>query len=213
MKIPIDVEVQCSDGPAGHTAAIIIDPAARQVTHIVVKGKGALLGEFLVPLAMIDQCTPYSVILRWSREKLAAAPRFDKAMSVDADGISADDMSADDMSTDDTLMYPYAGVNDINFGAPAPSSFVQVEQVPGSGVAVHLGAHVDASDGRVGKVDEFVVNRDTGAIVYLVLRHGHLWKKEEIAVPISEVDHIADDIVYLKLDKAGVEALPALKGG
>ncbi len=50
MQIPIDVEVQCTDGPAGHTAAIIVDPATKQVTHVVVKGKGTLLGEFLVPV-------------------------------------------------------------------------------------------------------------------------------------------------------------------
>src|SRR5262245_33787979 len=132
MQIPIDVEVQCTDGPAGHTAAIIVDPVNKQVTHVVVKGKGALLGQFLVPVDMIDQATPHAVILRWSREKLAEAERFDKAIVVDAGGISVDN----------AMVWPYAGVDDINFGAPSPSTFVQVEQVPGSEVAVHVGAHV-----------------------------------------------------------------------
>lgn len=198
MQIPMDVEVQCTDGPAGHTAAIIVDPASKQVTHVVVKGKGTLMGEFLVPVDMVDQATPHAVILRWSREKLAEADRFDKAIIVDQGGISPEG----------GMMWPYAGVDDINFGSPSPSTYIQVEQVPGSEIAVHVGAHVDATDGRVGKIDEFVIDRESGTITHIILRHGHLWSKEEISVPVSAIDHIADDIVYLKLDKAGVEALP-----
>jgi sporulation protein YlmC with PRC-barrel domain len=200
MQIPIDVEVQCTDGVAGHTAAIIIDPSTKQVTHVVVRGKGTLLGDYLVPVDMIDQATPHAVYLRWNHEKLAAAERFDRAIVVDAGGVSMEG----------GMLWPYAGVDSMNFSAPTPSAFVQVEQVPGSEVAVHVGAHVDATDGRVGKVDEFVIDRESGAITHIILRHGHLWNKEEISVPVSAVDHIADDIVYLKLDKNAVEALPVL---
>jgi sporulation protein YlmC with PRC-barrel domain len=156
------------------------------------------LGEYLVPLDMVDQATPHAVYLRWNREKLEAAERFDKAVVVDDGGIAGGA----------GMIWPYAGVDDVNFGAPSPSMFVQVEQIPGSEVAVHVGAHVDATDGRVGKVDEFVIDRDSGTITHIVLRHGHLWNKEEISVPVSAIDHIADDIVYLKLDKDAVAALP-----
>ena len=198
MKIPMDVKVECTDGTAGHTAAIIIDPAAKQVTQVVVKGKGNLVGEFLVPLAMIDQATPYALILRLSREKLAAAPRFDQTIIV-SDGTSGDG---------GLPLYP--PVEYVNFGAASLPAYVQVEQVPDAGIAVHVGAHVDATDGRVGKMDEIMINRDTGDIEYITLLHGHLWGKKEICVPIGEVDHIADGIIYLKLDKACVEALPVL---
>jgi sporulation protein YlmC with PRC-barrel domain len=198
MQIPIDVEVQCTDGVVGHTSAIIVDPATKAVTHVVVRGKGTLLGEYLVPLDMVDQATPHAVYLRWNREKLEAAERFDKAVVVDDGGIAGGA----------GMIWPYAGVDDVNFGAPSPSMFVQVEQIPGSEVAVHVGAHVDATDGRVGKVDEFVIDRESGTITHIVLRHGHLWNKEEISVPVSAIDHIADDIVYLKLDKDAVAALP-----
>lgn len=199
MKIPIDVKVECTNGAAGHTAAIIINPAARQVTHIVVKGKGDLVGEFLVPLDMIDQATPYALILRLSREKLEAETRFDKTILTDQSG---------DLVGNDLLMY--SGSDNVNLGAVSLPTYVQVEQIPGSAIALHIGAHVDAVDGRVGKMDEIIINRDTGDIDYITLRHGHLWGKKEICVPIADVDHIVDDIVQLKLDKAGIEALPVL---
>ncbi len=198
MKLPLDVKVECTDGTAGHTYAIIIDPAAQRVTHVVVKGKGDLVGEFVVPLEMIEQATPYGLILRLSLEKLAAAPRFDQTIIVSDNASSAGDVS----------VYPV--VDTMNFGAASLPAYVQVEQVPGTGIPLHVGAHVDAADGRVGKIDEIIINRDTGDIDYITLLHGHLWGKKEICVPVAEVDHMADDVIYLKLDKASVEALPVL---
>ncbi len=78
----------------------------------------------------------------------------------------------------------------MTFGAPLPAAFVQVEEVPGSGVAVHVGAHVEATDGRVGKVDEFLVDRKSSAITHVVLHQGHLWGKRSISVPVSAIDRI-----------------------
>ena len=86
---------------------------------------------------------------------------------------------------------------------------MQVEQLPEAELPVHSGAHVDASDGRVGRVDAFQVDDATGAITHLVLRRGHLWGKREITVPSSAIDHVADDVVYLRLDKAAIEDLPS----
>ena len=76
MQIPIDVEVQCTDGEAGRTAAIIVDPATRQVTHVVVKGKGTLLGEFLVPVDRSTRRHPSTLILRWSRVEAGGGAPF-----------------------------------------------------------------------------------------------------------------------------------------
>ena len=73
--------------------------------------------------------------------------------------------------------------------------------------ADHIGAPVRM---LIHDLHVLVINRDTGDLAYVILRHGHLWHKEEICVPVTAVDHIADDIVYLNLDKAGVEALPVL---
>jgi len=43
-----------------------------------------------------------------------------------------------------------------------------------------------------------------------MLREGHVWAPKEVTIPISEVDRIAEKIVYLKMSRANVEALPAI---
>jgi hypothetical protein len=45
------------------------------------------------------------------------------------------------------------------------------------------------------------------------MREGHLWGQKEITIPVSAIARVEEDTVYLKLDKAGVEALPAVPAG
>ncbi|MCX6050608.1 MAG: hypothetical protein NT075_36420 [Chloroflexi bacterium] len=85
---------------------------------------------------------------------------------------------------------------------------VTVEQVPPAELGIHRGAHVEASDGRVGQVDEFLVNPANFHITHLVLREGHLWGKQVVTISVSAIESIKDDCVYLKLSKAELLALP-----
>ncbi len=73
---------------------------------------------------------------------------------------------------------------------------------------MHRGARVEATDGYVGKVDEFVVNPENGHITHLVMREGHLWGKKDVIIPLSAMGETRGDTVFLKLDKAQIEALP-----
>jgi sporulation protein YlmC with PRC-barrel domain len=70
---------------------------------------------------------------------------------------------------------------------------------------------VAARDGTLGHVGELVLNPETGHISHLVLEEGHLWAKKEVAVPVSAIDYLLEDTVYLKLDKREVESLPTVQ--
>jgi hypothetical protein len=84
------------------------------------------------------------------------------------------------------------------------------EYVPGGELAVHPGTHVQATDGRVGIVEELIIDPGSEQVTHFVLEEGHLWGKKEVTIPLSAVDHVEGDTVYLKLDKAAVEELPTL---
>ncbi|MBU0735010.1 MAG: PRC-barrel domain-containing protein, partial [Proteobacteria bacterium] len=91
-------------------------------------------------------------------------------------------------------------------GTPA-GVFVEHEAVPAGGLVVHKGAGGFATDGHVGRVDEFLVEKKSGRITHLIMLEGHLWGKREISIPVSQVDHYEDGKIYLKIDKRGVEGL------
>jgi sporulation protein YlmC with PRC-barrel domain len=86
----------------------------------------------------------------------------------------------------------------------------RIRPIPPGELAVRRGASVRASDGRVGKVDQFVVDPESGLITHLCLREGSLWGDRMVCIPVTEIDHIEEKVVHLKMDKKAVEAMPSL---
>jgi sporulation protein YlmC with PRC-barrel domain len=204
VEIPLNVDVRCSDGLCGRSTCIILNPVTEEVTHFVVKASGLLGDEYLVPIDAIFESTSDDIRLRWSRDDFAKAEPFIKSVFIGKDESTflAESMSAS------TFMWPYA----VAGGDPYQPSMLaalyeQVEQVPAGELAVRRGTEVEATDGRVGKVDEFLIDPLTSHITHLVLRKGHLWGERDITIPVSHIDRVAPEAVYLKLDKEAVNAL------
>jgi hypothetical protein len=86
---------------------------------------------------------------------------------------------------------------------------VEHQQIPLGELAVHRGTRVEATDGHVGHVDEFVVNKVDGSITHLVMREGHLWGQKDVIIPLSALGETHEDTVFLNLDKQQIESLPA----
>jgi sporulation protein YlmC with PRC-barrel domain len=209
MDIPLDVEVHCSDGACGKSTAIIVEPNTEKVTHFVVQAEGS---QYLVPIEAIAVSAANRIQLRWSRQELAAAPPFEKAVFAGEDlGAYAAPALAGP-----SIAWPYGAENEYMLEAAA-AAYVPVEQIPEGERAIHSGAYVEATDGGVGQVEEFLIDPATGRITHLVLRKGHLWGKKDVTIPLDQIDRVEDDVVYLKLSKEAVgelEAVPVrLRGG
>ena len=207
MEIPLNVDVRCSDGVCGRSTSIILNPVAEEVTHFVVKASGLLGDEFLVPLDAIFESDSTYIRLRWSREDFAQAEPFIKAVFIgkDESAFLAESMSAS------TFLWPYAMAGgDPYQPAMLSALYDQVEQIPPGELAVRRGTDVEATDGCVGKVDEFLVDPVTGHITHVVMRKGHLWGERDITIPVSRIDRVAPEAVYLKLDKEAVNELPGI---
>jgi sporulation protein YlmC with PRC-barrel domain len=69
---------------------------------------------------------------------------------------------------------------------------------------------VEATDGRVGRIEEFLVDQVTWNVTHLVLQEGHLWERRELIIPISHVDRVEKDTIFLKNDKKTIESFSAL---
>jgi len=85
---------------------------------------------------------------------------------------------------------------------------VDKQQIPAGELAIRRGTQVEATDGRVGHVDEFVINPKTDHITHLVMREGHLWGKKDVIIPVSAISQSSEEVVLLKLDKHQIESLP-----
>jgi len=170
-----------------------LNPVTDEVTHFVVKHETFPPADRLVPVRLIAESTPHRIVLRCSKAELSEMPRFtDKEFIPPAGG-----------AEDRLLMWPYA----------VPESagiLLEHERIPPGELAVHRGARVEASDGHVGQVDEFLVDPETCHITHLVMREGHLWGHKDVVIPIGAIDHFDEETVCLGLDKEQVEQLPTV---
>ena len=197
MEIPLNVEVHCSDGRCGRSTHIILNPATEQVTHIVVREKQPSRVERLVPTVLIQHTAAEVILLGCTQEEFGALEPFNQTEFVYGD--------LPHHATDPnlTLLWPYV----------VPAKRVvgdKIRPIPPGELAVHRGARVEATDGRVGKVDEFLVDPDGGGITHLCLRETHLRGDRVKCIAVSQIDEIREDVVYLNVDRETVESLPSV---
>jgi sporulation protein YlmC with PRC-barrel domain len=195
MDIPIDAEVFCTDGFCGRSTRVVLKPETEEVTHLVVREKESPHKEILVPVTAVTATTPDSINLSYTRGKLAQLQTFFETEYVKVD------------------IPQYVGGLYSMEAYPYPESevlTVKHKLTPAGELALNRGARVEATDGYVGRVDEFLVDPENNHITHIVLREGHLWGQKEVAIPVSEIQRMKEGAVYLKLDKRGVGALPAL---
>jgi sporulation protein YlmC with PRC-barrel domain len=195
MDIPIDAEVFCVDGLCGRATCVILEPKTEEVTHLVVKEKDSPHKEILIPVTAVTTSTPDSINLRYNRDQVDKMQPFVETdfVKVEIPRIAGGVYFAEPYAYEETQLHP-----------------VKREAIPAGELAVCPGAWVEATDGRVGRVDEFLVNPLNDHITHLVLREGHLWGQKDVTIPVSEIERIDGNTVYLKLDIHQVEALPAV---
>jgi sporulation protein YlmC with PRC-barrel domain len=198
MDISVNAKVVCTDGLAGHSACVILNPISRRVTHLVVKEMWFPHVERLVPIELVTESTPHEIHLRCAAKNLTELDSFTETEFIQ----SEDPYHIYDM--EEYRLWPYVLPED-EMMMP-----IEYEQVPHGQLAIHRGAHVRAKDGYVGRVDEFLVDPTNMRISHLVLREGHLWGQKDVTIPVSEIQRIEEDTVYLKLDKQGIEELPGI---
>ena len=73
------------------------------------------------------------------------------------------------------------------------------------------GYHLQASDGIIGHVGDFMMDDKSWAIQQLVIKTGHRFSGNEVLIPASKVDRISyeESTVFVNLTKEAVEQSPA----
>jgi sporulation protein YlmC with PRC-barrel domain len=198
MDIPLNVEVHCPDGCCGHSTYIILNPVTEKVTHVVVKERKTPHAERLVPVSWIKETTPELILLNRPKNEVATQTSFNQTDFVRAE---FSHHSPDPEVT--SLLWPYA----VSAKKLIPEEH---KRIPPGELAINRGARVRATDGRIGRVSEFLVNPEDSYITHLVLREGLPWDKKCVTIPVSQIDRIEENVVHLKLDKQSVKALPTI---
>ncbi len=200
IDLPTKAEVHCSDGLAGRSTYVIGDPINRRLTHLVVKSYRPPFDEFRVPIDQVEETAPDQIKLKCTRDDLHKMEPFEVEEYIRTE-------------IPNYLSWPYAlpavgyYMHDQagTYGVYIPETNRNVSP---DEVALRRGARVAATDGYVGQVDELLINSNNMQVTHLVLRERHIFQNREITIPVSQIDHVDEHTIYLKLDRQSVEQLP-----
>ena len=203
MEIPLNAQVECSDGVCGRSEFILINPVSKEVSHLVVKENNNDHKDRIVPVEKISGTIADTIQLTCSKADIADMDPFIVTRFIKERGPSTYYSFAGSYGAGTVYYLPYTSVGTITHE-------VEGQEIPKGEMPIYRGTSVEATDGPVGKVDEFIVDPDDCHITHLVMREGHLWGKKDVVIPISAIDKIYEDIVFLNLSKEQIEALPAI---
>ncbi len=203
MEIPLQARVECTDGVCGHSVYVLINPVAEKVTHVVVIEDSSPYTEYIVPVESVSATIVDTIQLRCNKAELEKMDRFIQTEFVEEKVPNGNFLAGNGMYGMGSYYYlPY-----VTSDGKAYES-VKTQQIPPGELAVHRGTRVEAKDGYIGKVDEFVVNPKNGLITHLVMREGHPWGKKDVIIPLSAMGKTLDGTMFLKLNKRQIESLP-----
>ena len=205
MEIPLGAQVECTDGNFGRSVCLLINPLTDQVTHLVVKEDPSPNMEYIVPINLVTETKADSIRLNCSKAEIMKMDPFLQMTVIEQRAPVQSFGSGGGVSGIGSFYLPYVTTDKTIDVA------VEDQQIPSGELAVSRGTRVEATDGDVGHVDEFVVNPENGKITHLVLREGHLWGKKDVIIPVSEIGKTVDNTVFVRLYKKQIEALPTYK--
>jgi hypothetical protein len=209
MDIPLSAQVDCTDGVYGRSVFVLINPIRNMVTHLVVKEALSPNTEYIVPVDFVTETLAGTIRLRCSKAELEKMDPFIQTQFIQ-----------------EKVPEPYARYGDRMYGM-GPVYYMpfttreitvyekeEIQQIPPGELTVRRGTRVEATDGFVGKVDEFIIKPETGDITHLVMREGHLWGQKDVIIPLSALSPMSkthQDTVFVKLDKNQIESLPTFR--
>ncbi|HEY3291989.1 MAG TPA: PRC-barrel domain containing protein [Anaerolineae bacterium] len=202
LQIPFGVDVRCKGEVSGKSSYILINPVTEMVTHLVVKDNTSHPAAYMVPIEKVAASAADSIELSCTRAELEQMSPFIQTHYVPDPLPEARYYVGHPQGT--YMVWPYT--------VRASMVYVPVEeeQIPHGELAIWKGTRVDAADGTVGHVDQFVVSPGSGNITHIVMREGHLWGQKAVTIPISAVLKTDDAAVHLKLTRHEIGELPAI---
>jgi hypothetical protein len=203
MEIPLNAQVECTDGICGRSVYVLINPVTEQVTHLIVKEDSSTNTEYMVPVDIVADTIADTIQLSCSKAELEKMDPFIKTEFVEK-------KAPDRYINYSGGMYSAGSYYYLPYVTPGTTVQVPVElrQIPPGELSIRRGTRVEATDGYVGQVDEFVVNPENCHITHLVMREGHVWGQKEVIIPLSAMGDTREDTVFLTINKQQIESLP-----
>jgi sporulation protein YlmC with PRC-barrel domain len=187
VTLVLGSEVVWSDGGRGQVQAVVLDPAAGTVTHLVVEPEGRIGLARLVPLDLVD-VTQGEARLRCTEAEFRGLEAAEETLAEFAFGYEVPVQLLPDG-------WRGTGGPAAEGGAlPRIQEKETIDAIPQGEVVERQGAHVHATDGDIGHVRALRVDPASRQVTHVLVRQGHWLARKEIAIPFSVVAGLENGI-------------------
>jgi sporulation protein YlmC with PRC-barrel domain len=200
LTLVLGGDAVCSDGYRGQVQAVVLDPAAGTVTHLVVEPEGRSGLARLVPLDLAEGA-PGGVRLRCTEAEFRDLEAAEETLAEFTLGYQVPVQ---------LLPSGWRGTGGpVTQGGAIPRipERETVDVVPPGEVEERGGGHVHATDGDIGQLRALRVDPASRQVTHLLVREGHLLARRYFAIPYSRVDGF-DDGIRLGITRRQVRDLP-----
>jgi sporulation protein YlmC with PRC-barrel domain len=199
----IGSEAVGSDGYRGEVLAVVVDPAARTVTHLVVEPHGRAGLARLVPLELAElaDAEPGPIPLRCTEAEFMSLEPAEETLAEFVPGYP-----------DPVQLLP-PGWRDTGGPTADGGTILRIPEketvdiVPPGEVEERRGDHVHASDGDVGHLRGLRIDPGSRRVTHVLVRDGHVWDHQEVDIPAEMVAGYGDGI-RLSVTRQQVRDLP-----
>ena len=191
-----------SDGYRGEVQAVVVDPAARTVTHLVVEPHGRAGLARLVPLDLAD-ARPDQIRLRCTEAEFMSLEAAEETLAEFVPGYPGP-----------VQLLP-AGWRDAGGPTADGGTILRIPEketidvVPPGEVEEHRGDRVHATDGEAGRLRAVRIDAGTGRVTHVLVRHGPAWDRADTAIPDEVVAGFGEDGIRLAITRQQVRDLPS----
>jgi sporulation protein YlmC with PRC-barrel domain len=185
------------DRKVGRIMRVVLNPITKQITHIVVRLGVILTVDKLIPLSMFRSATCERVTLCGHVGNLESLPDYTESAEVP----QLEMVSVPIPLGGELFAYQLTSV-------PVSTVGYTKGAIPKGTIALKEGTVVVGDNGEtIGYIESLVVNPRTGCVT-----HAAIWQNSELKerkpVPISWLEIIDEDEVYLRVNPAAFERLP-----
>jgi len=202
----IGSEAVGSDGYRGEVLAVVVDPAARSVTHLVVEPRGREGLARLVPLDLADLADtvgagPDPVRLRCTETEFMNLEPAEETLAEFVPGYP-----------DPVQLLP-PGWRGTGGGTADGGTILRIPEketidvVPPGEVEERRGDHVHATDGDIGGLRGLRIDPGSRRVTHVLVREGHVWGHHDVDIPAEMVAGFGDGI-RLSVTRQQVRDLP-----
>ena len=199
LDLTLGTQIACTDQSSGKLVEIVVDPATKQVTDLVVQ-KGLLPKQaWVAPLAAVERVTSHAIHLHLHSDELNTYPEYHTT--------DLSEPAAGGAQTPGASHSPALGQS-----AESPAPMVRKglrEGLVTGRTVISAKTAVRTQQGDVGTLDHVIIDAESGHIAQLVIRKGFFPKN--FMIPHEVIAQISADAILLTLSSEEIAVLPQVQ--